>query len=516
MLIVSMKNQMNELVRKSASIISDYQTEIQEEWDQIFHRLKQNQTLIDFGADAPEQLKQISVLFWNHLSGFYSNNIDETFKTLQSVWAQKLNVPFNSHKLILLFTMLENAIHKVVEKNDIHDFHIHQSIQHFFSLIVQRLFTNTHFEVLNVDFYISELFRKKENPFLWAAKVQFQDDAGFKILAFTSHDGLLIDEVWKKMILNLHGPSLNILSDAILRLLVQTSPADDLEVFPLTMGSDTYLFCINKRDAGQLKPFFTLSLELLQQSQHLHENMQIKNDWKDALILFDEWIMLARNFDEAVEKVVSGFVNYLPFQRAALFYYSETENGEQIGLGVIGHKIDTKDIRNIRENLNNLPQIKKTMTRIQPMYVPSANSILPERFIQQFELKSLVIAPIYSTSNNQVWGGVFLDQGEGKAFEVSQTILSVLTKFGQHAGEILSKYSSGMGSAWSSSPKTMLTNREIDILRLMAEGKTIDEAADLLYLSKYTVRDYISFIIKKLGAQNRTQAIAKAIREGLI
>ncbi|RFU65472.1 hypothetical protein D0466_06175 [Peribacillus glennii] len=514
-MIVSMKNQMNHLIQQAASIIKAHETDIQKEWDYVFYRINQNKSMIEPDPEQQKYLFLVPELFWEYLPGFYSDEVDPTFMKLQAEWEEKTEQSFNSQKLILIFTMLENAIHKVIGTHNSVEFHIHQSIQHFFSLIAQCFLSETKSEIKNVDFFVSHLFQKEENPFLWAAKVA-SNKKGYRIMNFTSHHKLVIDDTWKDMIMTLQGPSLNLLSDGILRLLNYTAPLDDLEIFPLTAGTDTYLFCMNKTEGEDIKPFFTLSLQLLQQNEHVYQNMQVKNEWKDSLILFDEWIMLARNFEEAVDKVVSGFANYLPFQRAALFYYAEAENGEEIGIGVMGHKIDSNHIRSITEKLNNLPQIKKTMTHVQPVYVHNAEIILPEKFVKQFDLKSIVLAPIYSPSSNKIWGGVFLDQGEGKTFEVSNTVLSVITKFGQHAGEILSKYSTNLENTLTAPGKSPIKSREIEILRLMADGKTIDEAADQLFLSKYTVRDYMSEIMRKLEAHNRTHAIAIAIRQGII
>ena len=50
----------------------------------------------------------------------------------------------------------------------------------------------------------------------------------------------------------------------------------------------------------------------------------------------------------------------------------------------------------------------------------------------------------------------------------------------------------------------------------MAEGASTSEAALNLNLSEYTVRDYISSIMQKMDARNRTEAVARAIREGVI
>ena len=50
----------------------------------------------------------------------------------------------------------------------------------------------------------------------------------------------------------------------------------------------------------------------------------------------------------------------------------------------------------------------------------------------------------------------------------------------------------------------------------MAEGESTTGAADKLHLSEYTVRDYITAIMQKMEAKNRTEAVARAIRKGVI
>ncbi|ASB91501.1 response regulator transcription factor [Bacillus sonorensis] len=61
-----------------------------------------------------------------------------------------------------------------------------------------------------------------------------------------------------------------------------------------------------------------------------------------------------------------------------------------------------------------------------------------------------------------------------------------------------------------------LTEREQDILRLAALGKTTKEISAELFLSAGTVRNYISEIMHKLGAKNRTEAAKVAEEEGWI
>jgi DNA-binding NarL/FixJ family response regulator len=60
-----------------------------------------------------------------------------------------------------------------------------------------------------------------------------------------------------------------------------------------------------------------------------------------------------------------------------------------------------------------------------------------------------------------------------------------------------------------------LTDRERDIVRLMAGGYSNREIADLLNLSEGTVKNHISNLLSKLGVRDRTRAVLKAIDLGL-
>jgi DNA-binding CsgD family transcriptional regulator len=62
----------------------------------------------------------------------------------------------------------------------------------------------------------------------------------------------------------------------------------------------------------------------------------------------------------------------------------------------------------------------------------------------------------------------------------------------------------------------MLNDREIDCLTWTAAGKTSAEIAEILGLSEHTVNHYLNKATKKLDTVNRTQAVAKALRVGLI
>jgi DNA-binding NarL/FixJ family response regulator len=61
-----------------------------------------------------------------------------------------------------------------------------------------------------------------------------------------------------------------------------------------------------------------------------------------------------------------------------------------------------------------------------------------------------------------------------------------------------------------------LTEREVEVLRHVAEGNRNRTIADSLFISEETVKVHIKHIMEKLGASDRTQAVSIAIRRGII
>ena len=61
-----------------------------------------------------------------------------------------------------------------------------------------------------------------------------------------------------------------------------------------------------------------------------------------------------------------------------------------------------------------------------------------------------------------------------------------------------------------------LTERELEILALIASGHSNPEIAQKLHLARGTVRNYVSTILGKLGVADRTQAAVEALRLGLV
>lgn len=61
-----------------------------------------------------------------------------------------------------------------------------------------------------------------------------------------------------------------------------------------------------------------------------------------------------------------------------------------------------------------------------------------------------------------------------------------------------------------------LTDRELDVLRLMAHGYKNNQIADELVITKQTVKNHVTNIFRKLGVETRVEAVLYAISSGLV
>lgn len=61
-----------------------------------------------------------------------------------------------------------------------------------------------------------------------------------------------------------------------------------------------------------------------------------------------------------------------------------------------------------------------------------------------------------------------------------------------------------------------LTAREVDVLERLVEGRGYKEIADALFISVYTVRAHLRNIYEKLHVHSKSQAVSKALQEGLL
>lgn len=90
-----------------------------------------------------------------------------------------------------------------------------------------------------------------------------------------------------------------------------------------------------------------------------------------------------------------------------------------------------------------------------------------------------------------------------------------LLAYGDEAGESASHAAEG-GADRAVAPGDALTSRELDVLRMLSVGHRNKEIAGKLFISELTIKSHLRKINAKLGAQNRTQAVAIGRNRGLI
>jgi len=65
-------------------------------------------------------------------------------------------------------------------------------------------------------------------------------------------------------------------------------------------------------------------------------------------------------------------------------------------------------------------------------------------------------------------------------------------------------------------PRVELTDRELEVLALMALGLRNKEIADRISRTEATIKVHVLHVLSKLGAQDRTEAVVIALRRGII
>ena len=84
------------------------------------------------------------------------------------------------------------------------------------------------------------------------------------------------------------------------------------------------------------------------------------------------------------------------------------------------------------------------------------------------------------------------------------------------ASKVLQRIRAGSVEAGGSVARTELSDRETEVLRLIANGKDNADIAQELHISPKTVKNHISNILMKLQIENRIQAAVYAVRSGLV
>jgi DNA-binding CsgD family transcriptional regulator len=88
-------------------------------------------------------------------------------------------------------------------------------------------------------------------------------------------------------------------------------------------------------------------------------------------------------------------------------------------------------------------------------------------------------------------------------------MLSSLTDFGRLVGKYMEKSDSNQDTQ-------DLSKRELEVMKRISWGESTIKMATAMDISELTVKQYVKSAIKKLGAHNRSHAVAELLRRGII
>lgn len=102
---------------------------------------------------------------------------------------------------------------------------------------------------------------------------------------------------------------------------------------------------------------------------------------------------------------------------------------------------------------------------------------------------------------------------EGSSFIHPQVTTKLLDEFKRLSSQVYDgEYDGSAEQSLNTEWQDILTQREMEILKLMAEGKSNRSIGEVLFISEKTVKNHVSSILGKLGVDDRTQAVITAAK----
>lgn len=184
---------------------------------------------------------------------------------------------------------------------------------------------------------------------------------------------------------------------------------------------------------------------------------------------------------------------------------------------------DEKSIRtqiiasNLPDHLSSDAELSQS--KVQSLLFPRSGCATPPVLISEEQLKTLGLSEAANKFDFSqfVRLGVHSEDGRtgnlcvmGRRHPLAQWEIMRLQYFG------LLAFAKLVDFRQDSKPKHRLSQREVECLAWIGEGKTSFETGRILGLSEFTVNNYVASANRKLGAVNRTQALLIAARMGII
>lgn len=211
--------------------------------------------------------------------------------------------------------------------------------------------------------------------------------------------------------------------------------------------------------------------------------------------------------EERIIQLLQVYVELFPVKNAFLFRYSPLGH---LAEGIIS--LDSTGINyilSIRDDVRSLPGIYGAIHELRAKYIPRKDYLtqLGSKYILNPDsLYSVLVVPICTGSS--VIGYICSNEFDEEAV-FHQELLSDFTRFGKLSGKLFKPTS-------KTDSKHGLSKRELEVMEELAKGEVMKQLVDTLGISETTIKQYVKSVIKKLGVQNRTQAVAELVKRGII
>ncbi|MGG4201627.1 response regulator [Peribacillus frigoritolerans] len=202
------------------------------------------------------------------------------------------------------------------------------------------------------------------------------------------------------------------------------------------------------------------------------------------------------------------------------------DDHEMVRIGVSAYLSAQSDIEVIGEADNGLKAVELAMELrpdviLMDLVMPEMDGIeATKRIIEKWPEAKIIIVTSF-LDDEKVYpaleaGATSYMLKTSKASEIARAVRSTFQGQSVLEPEVTGKMMEKLRRPKITQLHDQLTNREMEILLLMAQGKTNQEIADELYIALKTAKVHVSNILSKLAVQDRTQAVIYAFKHSLV
>ncbi|MCG7343688.1 response regulator transcription factor [Sporosarcina sp. ACRSL] len=202
------------------------------------------------------------------------------------------------------------------------------------------------------------------------------------------------------------------------------------------------------------------------------------------------------------------------------------DDHEMVRIGVSAYLQTQPDMEVVGEAVNGKEAVEKALALrpdiiLMDMVMPEMNGAeATAEIIKQWPEAKIVIVTSF-LDDDKVYpaleaGAISYILKTSNAKRIAEAIRETLKGQTVLEPEVTSKMMQKMRSGNGRQLHDELTERELEILLLLAKGKTNQEIADDLFIALKTVKTHVSNLLSKLEVQDRTQAVIYAFKNNLV